>query len=363
MTSTSHEAANNTAPSPVWLVRAGARGEDEAVALELGLAVLGFTDIPDLTGISERNDVLERVQQGNPDANINRVRNRAGQLNAFVLRMNEGDIVALPFKTRPGQIALGRVNGPYRYQLIDGVMRHTRPVEWIRPDLPRSELGQDLLYSLGAFLTVCRIERNDAENRIAVILSSSRDPDIDTAEEQSGLPEVHEELERDGEVAPDIAQIARDQIFEHIRSRFPGHEFARLVDAVLQAEGYFTLLSTAGPDGGVDILAGRGSLGFESPKLCVQVKATAGAVDVTVLRSLVGTMQAFNSDQGLLVSWGGFTRDLEREARQSFFTVRLWSAADFVNAICRNYERLPEQVQNDIPLERVWTLVRDDSEY
>ena len=87
------------------------------------------------------------------------------------------------------------------------------------------------------------------------------------------------------------------------------------MEAVLQAEGYFTQLSPAGPDGGVDILAGRGSLGFEGPRLCVQVKATASPVDVTVLRSLVGTMQSFNAGQGLLVSWGGFTRDLEREAQ------------------------------------------------
>ena len=362
MTSTSLEAANNTAPVPVWLVRAGARGEDEADALELGLAVLGFTDIPDLTGVSNRNDVLERVQQGNPDANVNRIRNRAGQLNAFVLRMNEGDIVALPLKRR-GRIALGRVNGPYRYERIDDVMRHTRPVEWIRPDVPKSEFGQDLLYSLGAFLTVCRIKRNDAEHRIAAILARSRDSSVVTSDDLQDFANVDEELEGDDEAAPDIAQIARDQILEHIRTRFPGHEFARLVEAVLQAEGYFTLLSPAGPDGGVDILAGSGPLGFESPKLCVQVKATSGAVDVTVLRSLRGTMQAFNADQGLLVSWGGFTRDLEREARQSFFSVRLWGADDFVNAVCRNYERLPEQIQNDIPLERVWTLVRDDSEY
>ncbi len=363
MTSSSHEAANNTAPSPVWLVRAGAKGEDEAIALELGLAIIGFTEVPDLTGVSDRNAVLERVQSINPGGNVNRDRNRAGQLNTFVLRMGEGDIVALPFKTRPGQIALGRVSGPYNYQSIDGVMRHTRPVKWIRPDAPSSEFGQDLLYSLGAYLTVCRIARNDAENRIATILSRSRDRDGDVQHVPPRSADVDVELEPDDEAAPDIAQIARDQIFEHIRSRFPGHEFARLVNAVLQAEGYFTLLSPAGPDGGVDILAGRGSLGFESPKLCVQVKATAGAVDVTVLRGLVGTMQAFNSDQGLLVSWGGFTRDLEREARQSFFTVRLWGADDFVDAICRNYDRLPEQIQNDIPLERVWTLVRDDNEY
>ena len=191
------------------------------------------------------------------------------------------------------------------------------------------------------------------------MLTGSRDPSNDAPEEVPEAAEVDEEFEQDDQAAPDIAQIARDQILEHIRSRFPGHEFARLVEAVLQAEGYFTLLLPAGPDGGVDILAGRGSLGFDSPRLCVQVKATARPVRVNVHRSLVGTMQSFKADQGLLVSWGGFTRDLMVEARQSYFTVRLWEANDLVNAICRNYGQLPEQIQNEIPLERVWTLVGD----
>ena len=177
-------------------------------------------------------------------------------------------------------------------------------MKWIRPDVPRSEFGQDLLYSIGAFLTVCRIERNDADSRVAAILTGSRDPGSDTSVDVSETVEAGNDFEEDDRATLDIAQISRDQILERIRSRFTGHEFARLVNAVLQAEGYFTLLSPAGPDGGVDILAGRGSLGFEGPKLCVQVKASASAVDVTVLRSLIGTMQSFKADQGLLVSWG-----------------------------------------------------------
>ena len=33
-------------------------------------------------------------------------------------------------------------------------------------DIPRSNFDQDLLYSLGAFLTICEVKRNDAEKRI-----------------------------------------------------------------------------------------------------------------------------------------------------------------------------------------------------
>ena len=364
MTAKSQNTSSDKAVSRVWLVRGGARGEDEALALENGLAIVRFSDIPDLTGVSDRDDVLERVRQANPGSKDNRSRNLAGQMNAFVLLMSRGDIVALPLKTRPGRIALGRVAGEYQYQSIDGVMRHTRQVEWLRPDVPRSDFEQDMLYSLGAFLTVCRIRRNHAERRLAFVLAGSRDPGIEMArKEVLSSREVNVEFDQDTPETLDISQIALDQILDHIRLRFPGHSFARLVDAVLEAEGYFTQLSPAGPDGGVDILAGSGPLGFEGPRLCVQVKATASAVDVTVLRGLIGTMQTFKADQGLLVSWSGFTRDLEREARQGFFTVRLWNAEDLISSIFRNYDRLSEQIQSEIPLERVWTLVREDSEF
>ena len=274
--------------------------------------------------------------------------------------MRENDIVALPLKTR-GLVALGRVSGSYRYQDVDGIKRHTRPVDWIRSDVPRSEFGQDLLYSLGAFTTVCQIHRNDAQRRIASILAEQGDPGADSASVGSETVEVEDEKVRDDQAVANVAEMAHEQVVDRIRSKFQGHELTRLVEAVLKAQEFLTWLSPPGPDGGVDILAARGSLGFEGPRICVQVKATAGPADVTILRSLQGTMQSFRADQGLLVCWGGFTSALEREARQSFFRVRLWNANDLVSAIYRTYEHLPEQIQAEVPLEQIWTLVRDDS--
>ena len=209
-------------------------------------------------------------------------------------------------------------------------------------------------------MTVCRIQRNDAERRIASILAGHGDPGTDTVNAGSGTGEVEVETVRDDQAATNVADMAHEQIVDRIRAQFPGHELTRLVEAVLQAQGYFHVALSARPDGGVDILAARGSLGFEGPRVCVQVKATAGAADVTILRGLQGTMQSFQADQGLLVCWGGFTRALEREARQSFFKVRLWRADNLVSAIYRAYEQLPKQIQAEIPLERLWTLVRDD---
>jgi hypothetical protein len=69
-----------------------------------------------------------------------------------------------------------------------------------------------------------------------------------------------------------IDELVRDQIRAHIGSKFKGHALARLIAAVLEAEGYVTSVSSPGKYGGVKFLAGLGSLGLDAPRLCVQMK-------------------------------------------------------------------------------------------
>ena len=120
-------------------------------------------------------------------------------------------------------------------------------------------------------------------------------------------------------------------------------------------------ISPPGADGGVDILAGRGSLGLDALRLCVQVKSQNSPSDVTVYRTLQGTMQTFKAEQGLLVCWGGVNKVVLVESRQSHFMVRLWDSRDLVRAIYRTYERLPAEIQAELPLTRVWMLVAEES--
>ena len=46
-------------------------------------------------------------------------------------------------------------------------------------------------------------------------------------------------FEPDAGTVLDIDQSARDQILSHMRMRFPGHDFARLVEPILKVDGYF----------------------------------------------------------------------------------------------------------------------------
>ena len=340
----------------VYLIRAGRSGEDEDYALENNVAVIGFQDVLSLEGAGDYDAVVKLVKAAFPDEKPRAIGNKAGQLWAFALGMHQGDIVVLPRKLT-SQIAVGRVTDRYRYQRVNNALRHTRPVKWLQTDLPRTTFEQDLLYSFGAFLTVCNISRNDAARRVTAVLEGKSDPGYSTS---PTIPTVSPTPADDSESVPDLSQLAHDQIVARIQSRFKGHEMARLVGAVLQADGWMTKVSPPGPDGGVDILAGRGSLGLDAPCLCVQVKSQNSPADVTVYRTLQGTMQTFKADQGLLVCWGGFNKKVMAESRQGYFAVRLWDSRDLVEAIYRNYERLPEEIQAELPLKRVWTLVPEE---
>ena len=197
----------------VYLARAGRNGEDEDCALENSLAIIGFEKVPSLEGARDYDAVANLVKDGLPGRKPRALGNFAGQLWAFALAMQEGDIVVLPRKLT-GQIAIGRVTGPYRYDQVNKVFRHTRPVEWLRPDVPRATFEQDLLYSFGAFMTVCNIDRNDAARRVAAVLEGNPDPGPSVLlEKPTEVP-----LPTEGQTAavPDLVQLAHDQIVAQV---------------------------------------------------------------------------------------------------------------------------------------------------
>ena len=335
----------------VWLVRAGKYGDAEQSALERSVVTIGWNELPDLSTVNDREELANIYRKLNPDASAGKVANHVGQVWAFRSRIEKNDLVILPLKSRSA-IAIGKVIGPYQYttEMGDGI-RHIRKVEWLRTDLPRTTFDQDLLHSMGAFMTVCQIERNNAEARIRAILSGKKAP--------AALKTADEELEEDAQTL-DIEQAAGDQILEHIQRHFSGHKLAALVDAVLKAEGYLTRISPPGPDGGVDILAGTGPMGFGLPRLCVQVKSSSSPADVNVLRGLQGILQNFHAEQGLLVSWGGFKASVIQEARQSFFSIRLWDSGDLLAMILKNHDKFSDDLKAELPLKRVWALVLEE---
>lgn len=334
----------------VWLIRAGRHGGDENTAIETGYAIVGWNEMPDVSKVKSYEEMKKKHEEIYPDMRPRAVQNHAAQLWAFMHRIKNGEIAVLPMKTR-SLVAVGKVTGDYEYK--DG--RHVRKVNWIRPEIPRTDFGQDLLYSMGAFMTVCQIQRNNAEDRFATVLAGKRDPGLDGRPGKPKDPDTG-----DDESIVDLEEQAYDQMRLMIQSRFKGHDLARLVEAILNAQGYQTYRSPAGPDGGVDILAGSGAMGFDRPRICVQVKS-GGVQNDSAIRELEGVMSRCSAEQGLFVSWDGFNTTASKGTRDIFFKVRLWDDRKLISNLLANYEKMPDDLQAELPLKRIWVVVAEES--
>ena len=148
----------------LWMVRAGKEGEYEQRALETGVVTMGRDELPDLSSVSSKQDIGRIYARLHPNASRGESRNALAQIWGFTRGIDKGDLVALPLKSRPA-IAIGECQSEYRYDRSADSMKHIRRVKWLKT-LPRSAFEYDILSSFGSIVTVCRIQRNDAENRV-----------------------------------------------------------------------------------------------------------------------------------------------------------------------------------------------------
>ena len=345
----------------LWLVRAGKYGEHEPKFFQDNRIYLtwdGFTEI-DLSVAKDYEGIKSLMNQQYPSEPTRRLGNWSGQVWAFVLAMKPGDWVALPRKGT-STIAVGEVKSGYTFERgPDNMYRHFRSVQWMNIDVPRSAFDQDLLYSLGASGTVCEIKRNDAEKRIRYMANKgwTTFPNIS---QKSNAATPLDTGETD-EVDVDLEQLARDAIAKVIIQKFKGHGMARLVNAVLRAQGLTTHLSPEGPDKGIDILAGGGAFGFDHPRICVQVKSGDTPADRPEFTQLIGAMQSVGAEQGLFVSWSGFKSSVLKEVPVQFFKVRVWNQEDLIEQLLDNYDKLDPDIRAELPLKRIWTLSQPDA--
>ncbi|RMG35821.1 MAG: restriction endonuclease [Gammaproteobacteria bacterium] len=333
----------------LWLVRAGAHGEYEQKFLDESRIYLTWRRLAeDLGEIDTPEALTALLQSAYPDFGEGKMRTSRSQVWAFAKRMQVGDWVVLPSKHKPA-IHIGEIVSEYQYDpSAEEPYRHYRKVKWLATDIPRSNFDQDLLYSFGAFLTICQISRNDAEQRVRAMAAHGWKSTIDKA------PVIPQEQSDESDGAMDLAQVARDQIAHLIQAKFKGHGLARLVDAILRAQGYVTYLSPEGPDKGIDILAAPGPMGFGEPKICVQVKSGDSPLDRPTLDQLIGAMQNVQAQSGLLVSWAGFKSSVDREKATQFFRVRLWDSDDLIDQVLAHYGVLDDEIRAELPLKQVW---------
>jgi restriction system protein len=339
-----------------WIIRSGAMGERDEWALTNGLAGGGFDDFPDLTSVGSRAQLAKIGQELLVGEHPGHIGQAVGQMWALRSTIKHDDLIVLPLKTTKN-IALGQCTGGYRYQADQPEdRRHSIAVAWKRTDVPRSAFKDDLLYTINGALTIFRATRNNAVARLTEVLNGGIDPGSGASASA-----------KDGEatlldpVSAITVEAVRDVVRTYLIENFAGHKLTRLVAEILQAEDFTCDVSPPGPDYGVDILAGCGPLGLDSPTLVVEVKSESTQVGVPVLNQLKGALSTHSADQALLVAWGGLTKQAEELRRTQRLSIQVWTSEDVLDRLFDVYERLSEEMRARIPLKRTWILAASET--
>ena len=342
----------------IWLIRAGAHGEYELKFIQENRVYVTWDSLDvDLGKLGERAELTDALIKRFPDTKPKAIANWVSQVWPFAHEIKKADLVVLPLKTQRA-IQIGEVTGDYHFEPGGpDPFFHWRPVKWIAEAVPRAHFGSDLLNTFGAFLTICRVQRNNAEARIAAMRANGWKPETIAAITRTATTSVDEAT-----LETDLEEAARDQIAQLIDARFKGHGLTRLVEAILKAQGYTTYRSPEGADGGADILAGAGPMGFGAPRLCVEVKSENSAIDRPTVDKLIGAVTKFGAQEGLFVSWSGFKTNVQKELAASFFRVRLWTQKELLEALFAHYDNLGDDLKAELPLKRIWTVAAKDEE-
>lgn len=339
-----------------WVIRSGRYGERDDWSISTGHSGAGWREVADLTDASSRESVLEAVRTAYPDATPATLATQTGQVWALRGRIQIDDLLVMPMKTTK-KIAIGKVIAPYHYleEESEPDKRHVVDVEWLRTDLPRSAVKQDLLYTLGSALSIFAPTKNNAVGRLQSLLATGTDPGalLKTGPVQQLVDET---VVEDPDSDVNTEEVARDRITTRVNEEFKGHGLATLVAEVLTAQGFTCTVSPAGPDQGIDIVAGRGPFGIDAPRVVVQVKS-GGAVGNAVVNELNGVVNQHGADQGLLVAWDGLTSSGRSALRNIRLRIALWESADVVDQLLNVYDRLSDDTRARLPLKRVWMLV------
>lgn len=149
---------------------------------------------------------------------------------------------------------------------------------------------------------------------------------------------------------------AHNGISDFIRGKNP-YEFQDLVAELLKAMGYFiSEVAQRGADGGIDIVAYTDPLGTRQPRIIVQVKhRPSETVSSDEIQKLAGTLKR-NSDVGIFVTSGTFSKPAKKEARESREHIELIDFERFVSLWQEFYSKMSDEQKTFLPLHPIYFL-------
>ncbi|MFT3813158.1 MAG: restriction endonuclease [Acidovorax sp.] len=326
-----------------WMVRAGEGGFRFDEFKSQSLVTIDWNEMGNLGPLVSRADFQKAAASAYPTVSTGALSSYAGQTFRFVREIKVGDNV-VTYNPSERIYLLGTVTGSYEYapSTQDGHPNQRR-VQW-RGTIARDDLSVAARASLGSISTLFQIpaEVGQELERLAaqpagVHSSPATPPDTATDEVGSQYKDI------------------QNQALEFIKDRVSALDWSdmqELVAGLLRAMGYKTRISPSGSDRGKDIVASRDGLGFEDPRIVVEVKHRLAAMGSQEIRSFLGG--AHERDKGLYVSTGGFTKDARYEAERGRIPITLMDLDDLVKALLEHYEQADSQTQRLVPLRKLY---------
>lgn len=146
----------------MWLCRAGRFGEYENKFLEDGCIYCTWDNLDTaLIDFKSKQELQDYFIKVNNETKVKTAMNWASQVWPFGNEMEIGEVVVLPSKIN-SVIHFGRITSKYEFDKdAPNPFYHKRMVDWFALNIPRACFDQDILYSFGAFMTICRIKQEE----------------------------------------------------------------------------------------------------------------------------------------------------------------------------------------------------------
>lgn len=221
--------------------------------------------------------------------------------------------------------------------------RYSRPVIW-RTVASRDKLADTSKNSLGTIATLSQIGDDVFADLTAAAGTSDDSP---SAPAQAADNETTDDDE--------TRRITANEGIEKIKDRIVAlswEDMESLVAGLLRAMGYRTALTSKGGDQGRDVIASSDGLGLTSPRIIVEVKHRGNPMGAPAVRLFIGGLH--DSDKGLYVSTGGFTKEALYEAERARVPVTLLNLDQFARVFVDNYETTDLETSALLPLTRIY---------
>lgn len=269
-----------------------------------------------------------------------------GQVHRFGSVMQTGDDV-VTYSPEERLYHIGSVTGGCIIEDTTGDDEHDS--RYSRPVIRRTVASRDKLAdtsknSLGTIATLSQIGDDVFADLTAAAGTSDDSP---SAPAQAADNETTDDDE--------TRRITANEGIEKIKDRIVAlswEDMESLVAGLLRAMGYRTTLTSKGGDQGRDVIASPDGLGLTSPRIIVEVKHRGNPMGAPAVHSFIGGLH--DSDKGLYVSTGGFTKEALYEAERARVPVTLLNLDQFARVFVDNYETTDLETSALLPLTRIY---------